>query len=145
MGTSQSAVARLESGAHDPQISSVQRYAGALGASIGIAGAPADAQDAAPASPVLDVIGASHAPPDRLPPEQPLTPVQRRILQEIADALQKHGFAPSIRDIGAATGPSSPSAVRYQLGELERKGYIRRDAGRARAIEVLFLPADRCG
>lgn len=126
MNTAQSAVARLESGAHDPQLSTLERYASALGTSIGISGAP--------------VASLVQAPPDRRRPEGPLTPVQRRILQFIADAVRDHGGSPSVREIGAATGLSATSAVQYQLDEFTRKGYIRRDAGRHRAIELLPPP-----
>jgi repressor LexA len=46
-----------------------------------------------------------------------------------------------VREIGEVVGLTSPSSVNYQLKALERKGYIRRDPHRPRALEVL-LPSD---
>lgn len=66
---------------------------------------------------------------------------QRRILKFIRDHHAAHGYAPSLRDIGAQVGLSSPSSVRYQIGELEQAGWIRRAPGIARALIVLN-PAD---
>jgi repressor LexA len=70
-----------------------------------------------------------------------LTVRQRRILDFIRAHHAEHGYAPSLRDIGAEVGLSSPSAVRYQIGELERRGWIRRAPGVPRALVVLN-PAD---
>lgn len=66
---------------------------------------------------------------------------QRRILDFIRAHHTEHGYAPSLRDIGAEVGLSSPSSVRYQIGELEQAGWIRRAPGVARALIVLN-PAD---
>jgi repressor LexA len=66
---------------------------------------------------------------------------QRRILGFIREHHAEHGYAPSLRDIGAHVGLSAVSAVRYQIGELERMGWIRRAPGVARALVVLN-PAD---
>ena len=41
-----------------------------------------------------------------------------------------------MREIGDAVGLTSPSSVAHQLGALERKGYLRRDPNRPRAIEI---------
>ncbi len=41
-----------------------------------------------------------------------------------------------MREIGEAVGLVSPSSVAYQLKELERKGYLRRDPNRPRAVDV---------
>ena len=67
----------------------------------------------------------------------PLTDRQRRIVQTIRDAIADHGYPPSMREIGDAAGLASLSSVTHQLGRLERHGYIRRDPGRPRALEVL--------
>ena len=45
-------------------------------------------------------------------------------------------YPPSLREIGKAVGLSAPSAVRYQLAELEGKGWVRRHPRRPRALEV---------
>lgn len=68
----------------------------------------------------------------------PLTDRQRRIVQTIRDAIADHGYPPSMREIGDAAGLASLSSVTHQLGRLERHGYIRRDPGRPRALEVLL-------
>lgn len=62
---------------------------------------------------------------------------QCRILDFIRDHHTEHGYAPSLRDIGAQVGLASPSGVRYHIGELERMGWIRRAPGVARALIVL--------
>ena len=46
-----------------------------------------------------------------------------------------------MREIGEAVGLTSPSSVAHQLATLERKGYIRRDPNRPRAIEVRGPPS----
>jgi len=65
-----------------------------------------------------------------------LTARQRRILEFIRDWVQQYGYPPSVREIGEAVGLVSPSSVAYQLKELERKGYLRRDPNRPRAVDV---------
>jgi repressor LexA len=45
-------------------------------------------------------------------------------------------YSPSLREIGDAVGLSAPSAVRYQLSELEGKGWVRHHPRRPRALEV---------
>lgn len=65
-----------------------------------------------------------------------LTVRQRRILEFIRAAVEHHGYPPSVREIGEAVGLVSPSSVAYQLKELERKGYLRRDPNRPRAVDV---------
>ena len=65
-----------------------------------------------------------------------LTPRQRRILGFIRGAVGRNGYPPSVREIGEAVGLVSPSSVAYQLKELERKGHLRRDPNRPRAVDV---------
>src|SRR5918997_507723 len=65
-----------------------------------------------------------------------LTPRQRRILEFIRDWVERHGYPPSVREIGEAVGLVSPSSVAYQLKELEKKGFLRRDPNRPRAVDV---------
>ena len=66
-----------------------------------------------------------------------LTARQRGVLQFIAQSVAEHGYPPSVREIGEAVGLTSPSSVSHQLGVLEKKGYLRRDPKRPRAMEVL--------
>lgn len=65
---------------------------------------------------------------------------QRRILEVIQDAVMLRGYPPSIREIGDAAGLQSTSSVAYQLKELEKKGYLRRDPNKPRAVDVRKLP-----
>ena len=61
---------------------------------------------------------------------------QRKVLQVIRDSVQKRGYPPSMREIGEAVGLTSTSSVSYQLSTLQRKGYLHRDVGRPRVVEV---------
>ena len=65
-----------------------------------------------------------------------LTSRQRRVLETIRDAVERRGYPPSMREIGEAVGLTSPSSVSHQLETLQRKGYLRRDPNRPRAIEL---------
>ncbi|HEX5598052.1 MAG TPA: transcriptional repressor LexA [Micromonosporaceae bacterium] len=72
--------------------------------------------------------------PGGAPPE--LSARQRRILEFIRDWVERYGYPPSVREIGEAVGLVSPSSVAYQLKELEKKGFLRRDPNRPRAVDV---------
>jgi repressor LexA len=86
--------------------------------------------------------------PDGPPDEAGLTPRQRRVLDEIRSSVERRGYPPSMREIGEAVGLTSSSSVSHQLAALERKGFLRRDPNRPRAIEVrhpdlaMSAPAD---
>jgi repressor LexA len=69
-------------------------------------------------------------------PDHVLTWRQQRILQAIADFAQRRGYAPTLREIGEAAELASTSSVSYQLSVLQRKGYLRRNPGRPRTIEL---------
>ncbi|CAB4341460.1 MAG: transcriptional repressor LexA [Actinobacteria bacterium] len=66
-----------------------------------------------------------------------LTVRQRKILEFITNTTHDRGYPPSVREIGDAVGLSSSSSVSHQLGQLVSKGFINRDATRARALDVL--------
>jgi repressor LexA len=66
-----------------------------------------------------------------------LTNRQQRVLDVIRDSVDARGYPPSLREIGEAVGLTSPSSVAHQLKMLERKGFLRRDPHRPRAIEVV--------
>ena len=66
-----------------------------------------------------------------------LTVRQRRVLEVIRNSVDRRGYPPSLREIGEAVGLTSPSSVAYQLSALERKGYLRKDPHRPRAIEAV--------
>jgi repressor LexA len=80
--------------------------------------------------------------PDGPPGGDGLTVRQRRVLETIQAAVERRGYPPSLREIGEAVGLTSPSSVAHQLSSLERKGFLRRDPNRPRAIEVI-LPGER--
>ncbi len=65
-----------------------------------------------------------------------LTERQRSILDVIRASVTTRGYPPSIREIGDAVGLTSTSSVAHQLRTLERKGYLRRDPNRPRAVDV---------
>jgi repressor LexA len=66
-----------------------------------------------------------------------LTMRQRRVLEVIRNSVERRGYPPSMREIGQAVGLASPSSVSHQLAALERKGFLRRDANRPRALEIV--------
>ena len=74
--------------------------------------------------------------PERPDPGHVLTWRQRKVLQVIRESVQRRGYPPSMREIGEAVGLTSTSSVSYQLSTLQSKGYLRRDAGRPRTVEV---------
>ncbi|GAY11913.1 SOS-response repressor and protease LexA [Pseudonocardia sp. N23] len=65
-----------------------------------------------------------------------LTPRQSKVLEVIRDWVDRFGYPPSVREIGDAVGLTSTSSVHHQLRTLERKGYLRRDPNRTRAVDV---------
>jgi repressor LexA len=78
-----------------------------------------------------------HALPDGAADGDGLTARQRLVLETIRASVERRGYPPSMREIGEAVGLTSPSSVKHQLMALERKGYLRRDPNRPRAIEVV--------
>ena len=74
--------------------------------------------------------------PDKPDPDHVLTWRQRKVLQVIRESVQRRCYPPSMREIGEAVGLTSTSSVSYQLSTLQNKGYLRRDAGRPRTVEV---------
>jgi repressor LexA len=67
-------------------------------------------------------------------PYPELSERQQEILQFLWN--RSSPYSPSMREIGKGVGLKGPSAVRYQIAELERKGWVRRSPGRPRALEV---------
>lgn len=78
--------------------------------------------------------------PDGPPDETGLTPRQQAILRVIRQAVEEHGYPPSVREIGEGVGLTSPSSVAHQLRTLERLGYLRKDPNRPRALVVAEVP-----
>lgn len=80
-----------------------------------------------------------------------LTPLQRRVLDLLAEAQRTTGICPTYAEIAAAIGVVSKSSVHRNIVALEERGFVRRHGVgggnpsrayvRHRAIEVLRLPA----
>jgi repressor LexA len=66
-----------------------------------------------------------------------LTGRQQEIWTFLTDYVGKHGYPPTVREIGEAVGLASPSTVHAHLANLERAGYLRRDPTKPRALELL--------
>ncbi|NLW17695.1 MAG: transcriptional repressor LexA [Firmicutes bacterium] len=66
-----------------------------------------------------------------------LTKRQAEILNFIKQSVLEKGYPPSVREIGAAVGLNSSATVHSHLNSLEKKGFIRRDPTKPRAIEIL--------
>ncbi|WJH34081.1 transcriptional repressor LexA [Paenibacillus aurantius] len=62
---------------------------------------------------------------------------QQAILDFIKTEVREKGYPPSVREIGEAVGLASSSTVHGHLERLEKKGLIRRDPTKPRAIELL--------
>ena len=68
----------------------------------------------------------------------PLTTRQRQILDCIESSMRDRGYPPSVREIGEVVGLTSPSTVHNHLNTLQKRGYLRRDPSKPRAIEVRY-------
>src|SRR6478672_8336292 len=66
-----------------------------------------------------------------------LTKRQREIFDFISRYLSRHGYPPTVREIGKAVGLHSSSTVHAHLSNLEKVGLLRRDPSKPRAIELL--------
>lgn len=75
--------------------------------------------------------------------KQDLSKRQREIFEFISSYLSKHGYPPTVREIGKAVGLHSSSTVHAHLSKLEGLGVLRRDPTKPRAIEVLIERAKR--
>ena len=71
---------------------------------------------------------------------QTLTARQREVLEIIEQHMRDRGYPPSVREIGDAVGLTSPSTVHAHLAALQRRGYLRRDPTKPRALEVRWDP-----
>jgi len=66
-----------------------------------------------------------------------LYPKERQLLDFIAQFIQRYGFAPTLKEIGAALGMSSPATVHEHIDRLRQKGFIKKLDGTARGLEVI--------
>lgn len=72
---------------------------------------------------------------------KPLTLQQQNVLTFLHGFVWRHGFAPTLQEIGDGIGLNYASAVRGHLSALEKKGYITRVPDKARSIRVLSEPS----
>jgi repressor LexA len=80
----------------------------------------------------------------KISPDGELTGRQVEILDYLKSSVSSQGYAPTMREIGAAVGLTSSASVKYQLDILEDKGLIRRGDNSGRAIE-LVIPDSELG
>ena len=66
-----------------------------------------------------------------------LTGRQQEIWSFLVEYVDRHGYPPTVREIGEAVGLASPSTVHAHLANLERAGLLRRDPTKPRALELL--------
>ena len=66
-----------------------------------------------------------------------LTERQKNIMAFIQKHIDRHGFPPTIREIGEATGIASTSVVNYNLNKLSRLGHLDRTSTKSRGIRIL--------
>src|SRR5947209_14425197 len=66
-----------------------------------------------------------------------LTGRQQEIWDFLIDYVDRHGYPPTVREIGGAVGLASPSTVHAHLANLERAGLLRRDPSKPRALELV--------
>ena len=69
--------------------------------------------------------------------QRKITAKQQEILDYIKEEILKKGYPPAVREICEAVHLRSTSSVHAHLETLENKGYIRRDATKPRAIEIV--------
>jgi len=66
-----------------------------------------------------------------------LTARQQEIWQFLCAYMERHGYPPTVREIGEAVGLASPSTVHAHLANLERAGLLHRDPTKPRALELI--------
>ena len=74
-----------------------------------------------------------------------LTRKQQQIYDFILEFTNRHGYPPSVREIGAAVGLKSPSTVHFHMKGLEEAGVIVKAGGKTRAISLPGAPLGPVG
>ncbi len=77
-----------------------------------------------------------------MPQENRLTARQREVLAYVKRRLRESGFAPTIQEIGAHFGFKSTNSVREHLRLIEKKGFLRKEPGRFRALTLVGPDSD---
>ena len=68
---------------------------------------------------------------------------EQKVLDFISSQIKQNGYPPTVRDIGAALGIKSTSTVQKSMNILEEEGFIRKQAGKRRAFEVVAGGAEK--
>ena len=66
-----------------------------------------------------------------------LTARQQEIWNYLVEYVDRHGYPPTVREIGERVGLASPSTVHAHLANLERAGLLKRDPTKPRALELI--------
>ncbi len=74
---------------------------------------------------------------------QELTARQRQVLDFISQHIDRHGYPPTIREIGTEMGIGSTNGVNDHLKALERKGFLQREGLKSRALRPTSPPPRR--
>ena len=64
-----------------------------------------------------------------------LTEKQKQFYKDLISFMNESGYVPTIRELGQYVGLNSPATIKFYLGTLEEKGYIKRINNRS--IEIL--------
>ena len=74
-----------------------------------------------------------------------LTKRQKAVFEFIREKILGRGYGPTVREIGARFGISSPNGVMCHLKALEKKGLISREPHMSRAIQLLVDSTEEAG
>src|SRR5207237_2834285 len=66
-----------------------------------------------------------------------LTGRQQEMWDFLVEYVDRHGYPPTVREIGESVGLASPSTVHAHLANLERAGLLKRDPTKPRALELV--------
>lgn len=69
-----------------------------------------------------------------------LTRRQKQVLDFLADFITRRGYSPSFAEIGDSMGLTSVATVHKHIGNLEKKGFIKRGHNQSRSIDVIAMP-----
>lgn len=70
---------------------------------------------------------------------------QEQIFDVVRKYWERHGYPPTVREIGKAVGLTSPSTVHAHLANLEKAGFLKRDPTKPRALELLIDKTRQAG
>lgn len=77
--------------------------------------------------------------PTALGQVEPLTEIERKILDFMVQYLRANTYQPSIREIGERFGIKSTKTVSEHLQALAEKGFLERDPSRSRGVKILGM------